>query len=379
MIRRRSRSVPSLIRLYCIISCFEHRIRIYTSWYFQSRMPLKLMTKVFLRLLNYFAMPVQAVHWPGLCQLEIFKSPKGTGLGTRARLGSKPGGSPNRCSQTVCKRWMSEWRKKWPWVQHWWGKWFRLEMLGLSWPLCHIRIFFCLVLECSRGKRTAARLLLVNVGHPVTEKIWDMRRLRSDRFRTAVLFSSLNFVKARVRIMALSENSFILFLCGRQFQSISIMVLVQIGMFRFQIDPVCEKFEPWALLKSFQYWNSGIERCCPTEVLCLYPSVVVIIRCLLGAFADRSATRCDQSWRAFAPADSSIKEWMNRCSIGCQSVFRQKVLAAELFSPGRPAQAFSLCSGKNPISPRNKGKARNGCVVIPSHGIEMVHPFRSHL
>eukprot|EP00435_Cladocopium_sp_Y103_P055077 s755_g18.t1 len=50
---------------------------------------------VFFRL-NYFAMPVQAVHWPGLCQLEIFKSPKGTGLGTRARLGSKPGGSPNR-------------------------------------------------------------------------------------------------------------------------------------------------------------------------------------------------------------------------------------------------------------------------------------------
>ena len=108
MIRRRSRSVvPSLIRLLFHVLNIGY-ILYDTFKIFQARMPLKLMTKVFLRLLNYFAMPVQAVHWPGLCQLEIFKSPKGTGLGTRARLGSKPGGSPNRCSQTVCKRWMSE-------------------------------------------------------------------------------------------------------------------------------------------------------------------------------------------------------------------------------------------------------------------------------
>ncbi|CAL1162447.1 unnamed protein product [Cladocopium goreaui] len=39
----------------------------------------------------------------------------------------------------------------------------------------------------------------------------------------------------------------------------------------------------------------GLPRLLLVNVLCLYPSVVVIIRCLLGAFADRSATRCDQS------------------------------------------------------------------------------------
>eukprot|EP00435_Cladocopium_sp_Y103_P057319 s755_g19.t1 len=40
---------------------------------------------------------------------------------------------------------------------------------------------------------------------------------------------------------------------------------------------------------------------------------------------------------------------MSRRSIGCQSVFQQKWLARELFSPGRPPQAFSffefLCWG----------------------------------